>query len=155
MDWNMISAISTAFMAFVVLIAAILAVLQLREISRSRAVSAFMELSRFLQREEIRKARGILINIPKDRNLEDWSVEEREAAEKASHTYDVAGIMVFKKLIEEDLIVNEWRDSIIKCWEAAEPMIMEYRKGRGEDFWDAFEMLYERAKKIEIAHNMA
>jgi len=150
MDWNMISAISTAFMALVILITAIFAVLQLREISRSRKVTAFMNLSQFLQREEIREARRILIGTS-GKNFEDWSKEEIEAAEKACSTYDVAGIMVSKKLIEKDLVVNEWRDSIIKCWEAAKPMIEEYRKKRGKDFWDDFEKLYKEAMKIETA----
>ena len=56
-----------------------------------------------------------------------------------------------QKLIEKDLVVNEWRDSIIKCWEAAKPMIEEYRKKRGKDFWDDFEKLYKEAMKIETA----
>ena len=150
MDWNMISAISTAFMALVILITAIFAVLQLREISRSRKVTAFMNLSQFLQREEIRRARRILIGTS-GKSFEDWSEEEIEAAERACSTYDVAGIMVSKKLIEKDLVVNEWRDSIIKCWEAAKPMIEEYRKKRGKDFWDDFEKLYKEAMKIETA----
>ena len=153
MDWNTISAISTAFMALVILITAIFAVLQLREISRSRKVTAFMNLSQFLQREEIREARRILIGTS-GKNFGDWSKEEIEAAEKACSTYDVAGIMVSKKLIERDLVVNEWRDSIIKCWEAAKPMIEEYRKKRGKDFWDDFEKLYKEAMKIETAYNM-
>ena len=37
--------------------------------------------------------------------------------------------------------------------EAAEPMVMEYRKERGADFWDDFEILYKRAKEIGIQHN--
>lgn len=61
MDWSMISGISTAFMALVILITASFVVLQLIEISRSRRVTAFMSLSQFLQREEIREARSILI----------------------------------------------------------------------------------------------
>lgn len=152
MDWNMIGATSTAFMSLATLITLIFAALQLKEISRSRKVTAFMDLYQFLQREEIRKARGVLIGIS-GKNFIDWSNEEIKAAEKASHTYDVAGMMVSEKLIEEDLVVNERQDSIIKCWEAAKPMIMEYRKNRGEDFWDDFERLYEKAKKIETARS--
>ena len=125
MDWNVIIAISTAFMALVILITAILAVLQLREISRSRKVTAFVDISQFLQREEIRDARGTLIEASR-KDFKDWSEGEKEAAEKACSTYNVAGIMVVKKLIEKDLVVDEWRDSIIKYWEAAEPMIKEY-----------------------------
>lgn len=151
MDWYMFGAWSTAFMALAILITAIFAVLQLREASRSRKVAAFTDISQFLQREEIRKARRTLFEIS-EKNFKDWSIEEREEAEKACHPYDLAGIMVSEKLIEEGLIVKKWRYSIIRCWEAAKPMIMEYRKDRGKDFWGDFEWLYERAKEIKIPH---
>ncbi len=151
MDWNMITAISTASMTLIILATAIFAVLQLREIKRSRKVTAFVSLSQFLQEEATRKARGILIDASGEK-FNDWSKEEIEAAEKACSTYDVAGIMLSKKLIEKDLLM-EWRDSIIKSWEAAEPMIIEYRKSRGKDYWDDFEKLYRTAKKIETAYN--
>jgi hypothetical protein len=58
-----------------------------------------MELSKYLQ-QEIREARRVLIGISGE-EYEDWSKKEIEAAEKASHTYDVAGVMVFRKLIEK------------------------------------------------------
>lgn len=148
MDWNIVSAISTGFMALVILITAIFAVFQLKEIVRSRKVAAFTNLSQFLQKEEIREARRILIGIS-TKDFKSWTRHEVEEAEKVCSTYDVAGIAVSKKLIEKDLVVNEWRDSIIKCWEAAEPMIIEYRKERGMDFWDDFGKLYKMAKKIK------
>jgi len=150
MDWGMVSAISTAFMALVILITAVFAALQLKQVSKSRKAETFMELSKYLQREEIREARRILIGIS-GKDYKDWSKEETEAAEKVSHTYDVAGVMVFRKLIEKELVVDEWRRSIIKCWKAAEPMIKGYQKERGKDFWHNFEKLYEEAKKIKIA----
>ena len=146
MDWIMIGAISTAFTALVILITAILAVLQLSEISRSRKVTAFMNISQFLQREEIREARSILIRAS-EKDFKDWSKEEIRAAEKACSTYDVAGGMVIKKLIEKDLVVYEWRDSIIKCWEAAKSMVNKYRETRGRDYWHSFEKIYKMAKK--------
>ena len=152
MYWNMVIAIATAFMALVILITAIFAIFQLREVVMSRKVSAFISVCQYLQKEDARKARDILIKVL-GKDFKDWSKEEIEAAEKSCSTYDIAGIMVSKKLIEKDLILDEWRNSIIKCWEAAKPMIIEYRKDRGEDFWDDFEKLYEMAIKIEMEYN--
>lgn len=116
MGWNMISAISTAVMAFVILLTAPFAIRQLKEASRSRKLAAFANLGQFLQREEIRKARGALIHICKD-NFQKWTTEEREEAEKACAAYDLTGIMASQKLIDRDLVAREWRNSIIKCWE--------------------------------------
>jgi hypothetical protein len=148
MDWGMVSAISTAFMVLVILATAVFAALQLKQVSKSRKAQTFMELSKYLQREEIREARRVLIGIS-GKEYKDWSKEETEAAEKASHTYDVAGVMVFRKLIEKELVVDEWRRSVIKCWEAAQPMIKGYQKERGKDFWHNFEKLYDEAKRIK------
>jgi len=148
----MITGISTVCATLVILFTAIFAACQLREISKSRRFTSFMNLSQFLQRDETRKARGILIALS-GKDFKDWSQEEIGQAEKACSTYDVAGIAVCKNLIEKDLVVDEWRDSLIKCWEAAKPLIMKYRKTRGKDFWNDFEELYEAAKKIEVPHN--
>jgi len=45
MDWGMVSAISTGFMALVILITAVFAALQLKQVSKSRKAETFMELS--------------------------------------------------------------------------------------------------------------
>jgi len=148
MDWNMLGAISTALMALVIIATAIFAALQLKEISKSRKVDTFMRLFQYLQREEIREARRILIGIS-GKDYKDWSEKEVEAAEKACHTYDYAGVMASKKLLEKGLVAKENQDSIIKCWEAAEPMTTKYRKKRGKKFWRGFEKLYEEAKKTK------
>ena len=151
MNWQILAALGAASTALVILITAILALLQLKEASRARKVAAFTDISRFLQREEIRKARRTLFEIP-EKSFKDWTIEEIEEAEKACHPYDLAGIMVSEKLIEENLIVHKWRYSIIRCWEAAEPMVNAYRKDRGNDFWGDFEWLYKKAKEIKITH---
>lgn len=85
MDWNMITAISTASMVLIILVTAIFAVMQLREIKKSRKVTTFISLSQFLQEEATRKARGILIGAS-GKKFNDWSIEEIEAAEKVCST---------------------------------------------------------------------
>lgn len=148
MNWEMISAISTAAMTLIILFTAFYAAFQLREIKKSRKLTAFVSLSEFLQEESTRKARGVLLKSSK-KGFNNLSEEDKKAAEKACSTYELAGIMTTKKLIDKDLILK-WRDSIIKCWEAAKPMVIEYRKSRGRDYCDSFEKLYEMAKRIKI-----
>ena len=148
MDWVMVGAISTAFMALVIFATALIAVWQLFEIRKSRQSDAFMNLILVLQREDIREARRILREELANKEFKNWSKDEKKQAERACHTYDTAGLMSSKKHIDSKLVV-EWHDSIVKCWEAAYPMIMEYRKARSEDFWHNFEELYKMAKKYE------
>ena len=154
-DWNIITAISTAFMGLVILVAAIVAVRQLKEIRRSRQLDAFTNLIQFVQREDIREARAILMEELSKKDFTDWSKDEIKQAEKACHTYDSAGIMWLRKYIDRKLdVAKEWHDSIVKCWEAACPMITKYRGERGDDFWYYFEELYKKAKKHEEARKI-
>ena len=142
---------SPAFTPLVILISAIIALWELREIKRSRQINAFLDVYNFLQNEDTRKARGILINLGKSRKkFNDWTPEEINEAEKVSQTYDAVGVMISNKFIAKKLIIKEWRNSIILCWEAAEPMIKKYQKMRGTDFQDDFERLYHLTKKVKI-----
>jgi hypothetical protein len=152
MDWNMIGAIATAFMATVVLAAAIIAVWQLLEMRGARKLSAFTNLIQSLQREEIRKARRTLLkDLSRKKNFNSWTEDEIMKAEMVCHTYDTAGLMVSKKHIDGKLVAVEWHNSIVRCWEAAEPMITRYKWERGDDFFRHFEKLYEMAQEYESA----
>ena len=156
MDWNMITAISTAFMASVIFLTAIFAAYQLKEIKKSRNFAAFMSLCQLIQREDVRTARGILFKTSEEKKFEEWSENEIKEAEKACWTYDFLAMMIFADLMEKDLsdfIVNSWQRQIIKTWKAAEPMIHKYQDERGKDFWGSFEKLYKKAKNIETSYN--
>lgn len=160
MVWNMVDAISTAIIALltaamglVILTTAIFALLQFKEILKSRKFTVFMNLSEFLQREDIREARGTLMeNIVKKENFRDWTKEDIEKAEKVCTSYNFAGEMV-PKFIDKDMVVPGRWDSIIKCYEAAQPMIKEYKSQRQKDFWTDFDRLYKMAKEYEIMSN--
>ena len=150
MIWDMIGAISTAFMAFVIFVAAFIAVWQLCEMRKARQLDAFINLIQFLQREDIREARRVLIeDLSKKKDFGSWSKDEIRQAEKACHTYDSAGIMDAKEFIGKHFIAKENHNSIAQCWEAAKPMIEKYRNKRGKDFWANFEELYKIARKYE------
>ena len=140
-----------AFTAIVITITAVIVLFEIREMTKSRKVTAFFEIYKLLQDDDIRKARGKLIELGKlKKNFSDWTDEDEKYAETASQAYDTAGIMVSYHLINRKLIINERRDSIIKCWEAAAPMIKKYQEDRGEDFWNDFEKLYYKAKKMKM-----
>lgn len=146
MDWNMVGAISTGATGLIILVSALFVWWQLKEIRRSRSLTAYMKTWQFLQREDVREARDILINAS-NKKFENWSQEEIAAAEKVCYTYNAAAEIVLEGLIKRDFIVEKRRYSIMECWEAAKPMVIEYRKRRGEDFWRDFETLYKMAKR--------
>jgi len=149
MIWEIIVAVSTAFSALVILITAIFAVWQLNEMRKSRQLDAYINIVQILQNEEIRGARRTLISKLTKKDFEEWTEEDRNQAEKVCHTYDTVGMMSLEKHIDSKLVTAGWHYSITTCWEACCPMIKEYRKTRGEDYWDNFEKLNKMAQQYE------
>jgi len=145
--WNALTAISTAVSTLVILITGLLIFWQLLELRRSSNAAAFANVVTYLQEPTTREARKTLILISKQ-DMNDWTNEEKRAAEIVCNTYDVVGIMVANRFIPGMTVVREWRDSIIKCWTNAKPLIDAYRKERREDYWDGFERLYELACRL-------
>lgn len=145
-DWNAVSAISSIFTMMIIAITAVFAANQLREMRRSGQVSAFIGLYQLLQDEDTRQSRKKLFEAnEKNIDLDEWSADERKAAEKVCSTYDVAGIMVEKGIIDKEFIL-EWHYSIVRSWESAWPIIEKYRSKRGNDYWKNFEKLYKMSK---------
>ena len=122
---------------------------------RIAKTAAFVELFKLLQQEDIRKARDTLIGKwKKGEDFKGWSKGEKNKAEKVCYSYSLAGRMVSKGLIELDLI-KDWRDSITKCYEAAEAMIKEYRKERGGEYWNGFDYLYDKVQGQEVKSTLS
>ena len=146
MDWNAVTAISTLLGTTIILITAIFVLFQLREMKRATIAQAFFAIVSYLQTPECREARKILIKLD-EKDFTKWTDEQIKNAEIACSTYDGVGILLRKKVIDHRMITAEYRNSIIRCWKHAQPMIESYRKERGKDFWDDIEWLCENAKK--------
>jgi hypothetical protein len=114
---------------------------------RGTVAQAFSTIASILDDEKVRMARRTLMGNSKP-DFTTWTQKEKDDAETACVNYDTVGIMVHNKIIDKRMVVKEWRYSIIKSYEHARPMITDYRKTRGNDFWDDFEWLYQEAKKI-------
>ncbi len=119
--------------------------------AKANELTAFLELIKYIQDKEVREARRVLIEElgVNNKDYEKWGEEEKKQVEIVYHAYNFAGLMEDHGLIKKDFVARGWRDSIIKCWTTAEPMIMEDRKKRGDDFLDKFKMLYDKAKKVD------
>jgi len=133
------------WMAIVLTGTAIFASLAWREARKTRKDYNVFELIRYLQSEDMRLARRILIvDIGETGgSYSNWIKipKLRDAAEQVCAAYDMVGIMLKRGLIDEDL-VDEWQDSITKCYNAAKPMIDEYRGRSGPSYYKHFKYLY-------------
>ncbi|MGD0405576.1 MAG: hypothetical protein ABSB10_02860 [Candidatus Bathyarchaeia archaeon] len=145
MSWEEVSSISTALSAPFVVISVLLVFYQLREMKKTNQVGAFSFIVNLLQDEKARKARGALMKIS-EKDFSKWTSDEVKNAEIACSRYDTVGIMLKQAGIDFGMVTDQWRDSIMKSWENAKPMLDSYRKSRGNDFWDEFDLLYKKAK---------
>ena len=145
MNWDALSTV-------IILVTAIVVYYQLREMRRATVATAFSSIAEFLQSKEVRDARGVLMRISEE-DFTKWKDNEKESAEVACSTYDVIGIILQQEVIDHKMVTLPWRDSIVRCWEKAQPMIKFYRKERGEDFWKGFQGLYEKCEQAAMVHS--
>lgn len=122
----------------------------LREIRKDTVAQAFSTVTSILYDEKVRMARRTLIGNSES-DFTKWTQKEIDDAEIACFNYDIVGIMVRNKIVDQKLVIKEWRDSLIKSYEHAQPMITTYRKSNGNDFWDDFQWLYDRAKETKTS----
>ena len=151
MSWDAIIGIFTAMSFIVILITGIVIFYQLRELKKGTVAQAFSTIASVLEDDKVRMARRTLIGNSKS-DFNTWTGKEKDEAEIACKSYDVVGIMVQNKMIPQKMVIKEWRRSIIKSYEHARPMIEDYRKDRGDDFWKNFEWLYDKAKNPSFFH---
>jgi hypothetical protein len=107
-----------------------------------------IEIIQFLQQFSQRQSRKALRSLG-GKPFETWSEQDRQAAEEVCVAYDMAGILVRRGIIPEELIVENWGESIRKCHEAAAELLQDSRQQYGEQFWDDFSWLESRVRDAE------
>lgn len=147
-----ISLIFNIVNAVVIILTGIFVAWQVRLMQLANRASAYSIIFSILQSEEIREARKKILGT--NEPYSNWTIDLKNHAEKVGHTYDTIGIMLKRGVVPYSYVVEEWHDSIIKCWEKTKDMIGEYRGYRGDDFWDDFETLYEKSTDFEKSHKI-
>lgn len=119
---------------------------------RTMHAQAFKTAADILQPEAVRSARRLVLSKLHGTLLEDWSAEERQAAEIVCHTYDSVGIMVQHGMLPVDYIVDSWGDSIRRTWDIVQPLVVEYRIAReSPEIWDDYEYLSREANARRVS----
>jgi len=142
MHWDAIAAIAQAAAALF----AVFGVFQLLELKRSSQLSGFIAVLEILQDERVRRARQLVLKVA-GKPYPFWTTEERDGAELACRKFNAVGIMVANKMVNPNLLLQDWSRTIADTWEGAQPMIKAYRQERGSDTWRKFEHLYDLAQK--------
>jgi hypothetical protein len=146
MDWSAVAALSAVFTGLIILGSVIVLLRQTRELKRATHAQAYFTALEYLQNDKVRFARKKLMEFG-GKPLHSWLEPEKWTAEKVCQSFDSVAIMVRHGMLPKELIIENWMDSLIRCWAAAEQLVNDYRKIRGPEYWDDFEWLANEARK--------
>jgi len=149
--WSILSSITT-MLGFAVLIwAAIVALSQLKEMTKARYLDAMMQVHEMLASEEARNRRKYIYNKLKSKP-ERLTAVEREHVEQVSVTFDRIGNLVEYGLVPRDVLFDSHCEVIIRVWQKLEPYIMYHRQLIGGRHVEHFEKLAVAARDYHSKH---
>ena len=82
--------------------------------------------------------------------FERWTEEDHEAAIHVCGQFHFAGVLVYEKLIPEELLAKSWCFSIQQCYKILRPFIISIRQKRDQRYWSGFDFLARRVAEITI-----
>jgi hypothetical protein len=145
--WDILSSIATIIGAGVVTYTAILAIRQLKEMTRSRNLEAMLQVYELISSESARTLRRYiyenLISKP-----EDTTEEEHRIIEEVSVVRDRVGALVRAGLVPEDLLFQSHARMITRIWDKLEPYIAYHRQAHPEHV-SYFENLANSARRYQ------
>lgn len=148
--WNYLSSFATIAGAGVVIYTALLAVRQLKEMTRSRNLEAMLRVYEMISSENARTLRRYiyesLLSDP-----EDISPEEQRIIEEVSVLFDRVGALVDAGLVPEDLLFQSHGRMISRIWDRLEPYISHYRQIHPGHV-SYFESLARAARQYPASH---
>jgi hypothetical protein len=121
-------------------------VLEIRHQSRLRQTESVIRLSPWfnMNAEEVQEAIATVCSI-EYKNYEDYlekysGKQEDKMLKILGNYFEGMGILVFRRLVEADIVYDFWGDIIKSSWDDVEPLIGEMRKDSGNAnmfrFWE-------------------
>jgi hypothetical protein len=141
-DAESISAWSALVQAIVVVVAAVYALIQLREARNSRRASIALHLIESLNIDDAIKRRhklykSIAKRIPNTRPKDDLILG------RISNEFSSIGFLLKHKLIDGPLVITLYFAATIRCWELMAPWVEKQRFARSDAYYaEGFEYLY-------------
>jgi hypothetical protein len=116
---------------------------QLRAAREGVASQNLLSVIQFMQEEPTRQARERVIKQMSQLTREQWSEDDRRAADKVCSTYDVVAILLRNGFADSQPVAENWGPSIRQCFETLQPYIRELQKpeNAGPSYWKDFEWL--------------
>jgi hypothetical protein len=105
-------------------------------------MQGLLEVRQVLQDEEVRQARSRVQKPEFSGDPEKWTADDWKTVERVCHTFEFAGILVKKGLLDRDLVFCTWGGPVERCW----PKVCAIQTNRSRGFslpYAHFQFLYE------------
>ena len=156
-DYNLLNMIIQAFVGLIIFATLLIYFFQLRTMRKGTLGQNTISLINFIQDENARAAREVVMRDLKDKDYSKWTIEEKKSASRVCSTYDVVSILIYQQsLVKPELVIDNWGPSIKKCYKILEPHIKEMQKpeNAGSDYWDDFVVLNDKVIKSKKFDNV-
>lgn len=116
---------------------------QLKAMRHASAAQNMLALVNFMQTEDVRDARRVVIKELVNRPFSSWKPGEERAAALVCSNYGVAAIVIREGLVPADPFIKNWGPSIKLCHNVLKDYIINMRKpeNAGPTYWDDFDWL--------------
>ena len=141
-----------------IIVGVVVALLQIRDINKTRKADLFMDLyATFKSKEHARDYLEILFKHSW-RDFDDWmekygpdrNLEAMSLWISVPSYFEGVGILLRKKMIDIALVDDLLSSEILMLWEKIAPVVKEYRARMNRpQLWEYFEYLYEQMKQRE------
>jgi hypothetical protein len=131
MNWEAVTAVSTALMGFVILVTALIGVVQLRQLNAQRRDAAAVELVRLIQDADFIRAFRLITSLPPGISASDLRARGREYEEAAQVTasrFEILGTLVYRGAISFDVMEDLGRGATVLLWDRLAGFAIEVRE---------------------------
>ena len=126
--------------------------LQLDETKRGATAENVISLIGYLQADDVREARTFVITKLRDKDIDNWSEEEKYMASKICSSYASAAVVLQTKFIPLQPFIENWGPSVQICYKILEAFIQDLRKSEnaGPNYWKPFDWLYQQTIEAKL-----
>lgn len=150
--WSTLASIATVIGVGFVIPTAVVALRQLKEMTKARHLEAMLKVYEMIGSESARKQRKFIYTELKS-TPEELTFDEREQVEQICVAFDRIGILVGSDLIPKDELFAGHGQVIIRTWTKLEPYIKHHRKMIGNYHAKHFEALAALAQEYHSEHS--
>jgi hypothetical protein len=151
-DWMLIASVGSMFAFWVT---ALFILYQIHHMRMARNLEVTMRMFEWSESNRMREAlRWVSTKFDFEAYLKQNDDERSEYPGIVIAFFEQAGILIQKRLVNEDVVIDHLSVSALRSWKHLEPMIRHQREHQGEErFGEHFEFLHERAQAYESEYN--